>query len=288
MINKFTIKHFLNTKFKPVVYSSGEFYPLYLAIQSDGKKVQIRSGLNEYLKIYNGPLERLTNGDKQLALLMNSGLFSETWLKKIHREKKFPVFHLMADEINVLKKIIEFRITGKGNAALSDIVNMYENCVKEITDIIDDFIKSAFQEELKVLFLNSIDSVEKKELFKLVNYFIHFINWNHPFYNIYDSTSELMPSELKKIEGHLTKDLRLSIKAYTAFYTYLNPLKRFFEKREQGRIATLSFLDWQSDIKELLLKQFGSLLGKKTAVIYVNRLDEILNHCLGCSEQEKM
>jgi len=91
----------------------------------------------------------------------------------------------------------------------------------------------------------------------------------------------LMPSELKKIEAHLSKDLRLSIKAYTAFYTYINPLKRFFEKREQGRIATLSFLDWQSDIKDLLIRQFGSLMGRKTAILYVNRLDDILRQCLG-------
>ena len=284
MSDKITIKHFLNTKIKAVPFAAGQFYPLYLIIQSDRKKVQIRSGLSEYLKIYNGPVERLTNGDKQLALLMNSGLLSEPWLKKIIREKKFPVYHLMTDEVNMLKKVIGLHFTQKGKTDLSGIGQMYENCVKEITDIIDDFIKSSFQEELKVLFLNLIDSLEKKELFKLVNYFIHFINWNHPFYNIYDATSELMPSELKKIEANLSKDLRLSIKAYTAFYTYINPLKRFFEKREQGRIATLSFLDWQSDIKDLLIRQFGSLMGRKTAVLYVNRLDDILRQCLGCGK----
>jgi len=186
----------------------------------------------------------------------------------------------MTDEVNMLKKVIGLHFTPKGKTDLSGIGQLYENCVKEITDIIDDYIKSSFQEELKVLFLNLIDSIEKKELFKLVNYFIHFINWNHPFYTIYDATSELMPSELKKIEAHLSKDLRLSIKAYTAFYTYINPLKRFFEKREQGRIATLSFLDWQSDIKDLLIRQFGSLMGRKTAILYVNRLDDILRQCL--------
>lgn len=281
MNNKVTIKHFLNTKIKPVPYAAGEFYPLYLIIQSDSKKVQIRSRLSEYLKIYNGPLERLTTGDKQLALLMNSGLLSEPWLKKIGREKRFPVYNLMADEISVLKRVVEFRFAGKGKTDLAGIGQIYENCVREITDIIDDYIKSVFQKELKALFLNLIDSLEKKELFKLVNFFIHFINWNHPFYNVYDATSDLMPGELKKIESQLSKDLRLSIKAYTAFYTYINPLKRFFEKREQGRIATLSLLDWQSDIKELLIRQFGSMMGKKTAILFVNRLDDILHQCLG-------
>ncbi len=282
MQDKVDIKHFLNTKIKAVPYAGSDFYPLYLAIQTGGKKVQIKSGLSGYLKIYNGPLERLTNGDKQLALLMHSGLFSEPWLRKINRDKKFPVYPLMADEISALKKVIEYRMAGKGKIDLSGIGLLYENCIREITDVIDDHIKSAFQDELKALFLKSIDSAEKKEMFRLVNYFIHFINWNRPFYDVYDATSELMPGELKKIEGRLSKELRLSIKTYTAFYTFINPLKRFFEKREQGRIATLSFLDWQSDIKELLIRQFTSLLGRKTAVLYVTRLDEILNHCLGC------
>ena len=284
MHDKITIKHFLNTKIKAVPYADEKFYPLYLTLQSESKKVQFRSNLTEYLKIYNGPLDRLTGGDKQLAFLMNSGLFSDRWLKKINREKRFPVFQLMADEINSLKKVITLRYDKKGNTDLSRIELIYENCVREITDVIDDHIKSAFQEELKALFLHSIDSVEKKELFKLVNYFIHFINWNHPFYTVYDATAELIPSELKKIERYLSRDLRLSIKAYTAFYTYINPLKRFFEKREQGRIASLSFLDWQSDIKELLIRQFGSLMGRKTAILYVNRLDDILNQCLGCNK----
>ncbi|MBN2273759.1 MAG: hypothetical protein JXR41_15250 [Bacteroidales bacterium] len=281
---KVTIEHYLNKKIKPVPCSSGKFYPLYLQIQSNGKTVRIKSNLSRYLKIYNGPLERMTNGDKELALLMNSGLFSESWLKKITHEKRFPVFHLMADEISVLKKVIRLRYNKKENTVFSDIGRMYENCVKEITDVFDDFIKSAFQEELKVLFLHSIDAVEKKELFRLVNYFIHFINWNHPFYNIYDSTCELMPCEMKKIERHLSKELRLSIKAYTAYHTYINPLNRFFEKREQGRIATLSLLDWQSDIKSLLTKQFELIFGKKVALQYTRRLDDILNQCLGCRD----
>lgn len=282
MQNKLSIQHFLNTKMKPVLHSSEKFYPLCLAIQSNRKKLTIKSRLSEYLKIYSGPVERLTDGNKELALLFHSGLFSESRLKKITKEKKFPVYHLMADEISVLKKVIELRITSRGSASLSDIEHRYEYCVKEITDVIDEYIKSAYLEELKALFLKSIDSAEKKEIFKIVNYFIHFINWNHPFYNIYDATSDLMPGELKKIEGQLSKNLRFSIKAYTAFYTYIKPLKRFFEKREQGRIATLSFLDWQSDIKSLLLRQFGIMLGKKAAVQYVRCLDEILKQCLGC------
>jgi hypothetical protein len=280
----FSIKHYLNRKIKPVVYNAREFYPLGLVIHVNGKETRIKSRLGEYLKIYAGQVERLTNGDQELARLFNANLFSERWLAIVAKEKKFPVFHLMSDEISVLKKVIELRSAKKGKSAISDIGRMYENCVKEITDIIDDFIKSSFREELKALFLKSIDSPDTKEIFKIVNYFIHFLDWNHPFYTLYDATSEMMPGELRKVESQLPKDLRLSVKAYTAFYTYINPLKRFFEKRELGRIATLSYLDWQSDIKELLIRQFSNIIGKKTAILYVNRLDEILNRCLACME----
>jgi hypothetical protein len=280
----FTIQHYLDQRVKAKVYAGVDFYPLGIKVGWNGKEASIKSRLGEYLKIYTGHVERLANGDQKLAHLFHAGLLSERWLTLIQKEKKFPLFHLMKDETDSLKKVVELRISRKGKISLSDIDHMYESCVKEITDVIDDHIKFSFLEELKTLFLKSIDAQEKKEIFKIVNYFIHFLNWNHPFYTLYDATSDIMPGELRKVEGQLSKDLRLSIKAYTAFYTYINPLKRFFEKREQGRIATLSFLDWQSDIKELLVRQFTSIMGKKTAVLYVTRLDEILNHCLACEE----
>src|SRR4030042_7022969 len=103
MQNKVSIEHFLNKIINPVVYSSAKFFPLFLVIQSNGKKVQIKSHISEYLKIYSGPIERLTKGDKELALLFHAGLFSEPWLKKISKEKKFPVFNLMADDMTAFR-----------------------------------------------------------------------------------------------------------------------------------------------------------------------------------------
>lgn len=280
MKDRVSITHYLDKKIKPVVFNDMKFYPLYLTVMVNAKKTRIRSRLSEYLKIYAGHVDRLTSGNRDLARLFHAGLFSETWIALITKEKKFPVFHLMSDEVSVLKKVVAFRLGRKRKATYSDIGRLYENCVKEITDMLDDFIKSSFREELETLFLKSIDSSDKKEMFKIVNYFIHYLNWNHPFYTLYDATSEIMPGELRKIETNLSKDIRLSVKAYIAFYSFINPLKRFFEKREQGRIVTLSYLDWQSDIKALLIRQFSSMLGKKTAVLYVNRLDDILNQCL--------
>jgi hypothetical protein len=282
MASNISIKHALNKKAKPLAHATGEFFPLELIVEVNGKKARIKSHLSEYLKIYSGHIDTMTNGDRDLTQLINTGLFSENMLKILWDEKKFPIYQLLTDEINVLKKVIELRKDKKGGFSLAGLEHTYQNCVKEITDIIDDYIKAAYQGELKTLFLNALDSTEKKDIFKIVNYLIHYINWNHPFYALYDATSELMPGEIKKVESYLTKDLLLSIKAYAAFYSYINPLKRFFEKKEQGRIASLSFLDWQSDIKILLIRQLGLMIGKKTAVLYVERLDKILKLCTEC------
>lgn len=280
MDERIIVEHQLNVRTKPHKYLSSDFYPLNIYINIFGKTINLKSRISEYLKIYTGQVNRLTKGDKELSRIFISGLFSQQWLEEIVGNKKFPVYHLLSDEIDVIKKIIEMKINRERHIDLSKINRLYENYIKEITDVIDEYIKKSFLDELKSLFLNTIDKQDKRDLFKIANYFIHYINWNHPFYDIYDATTELMPVELKKLENHITPKLKLSIRAYTAYYSYINPLKRFFEKREKGRIATLSYLDWQSDIKALITKQFSSMLGNKTARQYVGQLDEILNYCL--------
>ena len=62
-----------------------------------------------------------------------------------------------------------------------------------------------------------------------------------------------------------------------AYHSKVNILKRYMEKRENGRISTLSYLDWITDIKDFLIKEFTKLFGKKKALEYVNNLDRILD-----------
>ena len=78
----------------------------------------------------------------------------------------------------------------------------------------------------------------------------HYINWNLPFSNFYEITYEVIPSELKYIENHLDKPLLTSIKAYIAYHSKVNIVKRYMDKQEDGRTSTLSYLDWITDIKE--------------------------------------
>jgi hypothetical protein len=48
------------------------------------------------------------------------------------------------------------------------------------------------------------------------------------------------------------------------------------EKRELGRIYTLSLLDWQTDIKNILAKQFATIFGHNKSAEYIQALNKIL------------
>ncbi len=117
----------------------------------------------------------------------------------------------------------------------------------------------------------------ERKTFNIANFFIHYINWNYTFSNFYEITYEVIPSELKYVENYLDPTLLTSIKAYMAYHSKVNILKRYMEKQEHGRISTLSYLDWITDIKDFLIKEFNKLFGKKKAQEYVNNLDRILD-----------
>ena len=61
-----------------------------------------------------------------------------------------------------------------------------------------------------------------------------------------------------------------------AYHTKVNILKRFFEKREKGKISTLSYLDWEVEIKSFLQKEFEDIFGEQKALEYIISLDIIL------------
>ena len=48
------------------------------------------------------------------------------------------------------------------------------------------------------------------------------------------------------------------------------------EKQEQGKISTLSYLDWITYIKEFIVREFTKLLGEKKTIEYVTCIDSIL------------
>jgi hypothetical protein len=218
-----------------------------------------------------------TKKDSQLDRLILAGYFTERLYEKICEEKIFPVANLLADEVAVITKIIKLQNPFENKSfTLNHFSTEYKKYVTEITEILDNSIKYAYRKNLNNLFLESVDKDDKKKTFNIANFFIHYINWNFPFSNFYEITYEVIPSELKYIENHIEPALLTSIKAYMAYHTKVNIVKRYMDKQEDGRISTLSYLDWITDIKEFVIIEFTKLFGKKKAQEYINNLDRIL------------
>jgi hypothetical protein len=276
-----TIRHFLNKKVTPRIYRNEKYYPLYIEITSDDKKYNIKSNISEHLKIYQSDIFRICKQDKDYLGVISSGYYSENFFQSILKDQIFPLYQLINDETLVIKKILLYKNSGSEVVkSLKNLQEEYHLNTIEITDLLDIHIKKRYITELKQIFLDSIDVEAKKDLFRISNYMIHFINWNNTFYYYYDLTFEVMPSGLKKIENALSGELQIAIKAFLAYHTNVNVLKRFLEKRELGKISTLSYLDWRTDIKGIVQKQFDKIFGKKISEEYIHALDEILKEAV--------
>lgn len=274
---KITVKHYLNKRAKAKSLNKEKHYPLYIQIIVNGKKAQIKSKINEHLKIYRSDIERITKNNKDLYDLLMQGYFSDKLFEDILRVKLFPIYHLLLDEVAVIKRIIEYNqpFTNK-DFTLNNFSEDYTKYTEEISQKLDSKIKSWYLKELKDVFLKTIDQDENRDVFKITNYLVHYINWENAFSNFYESTYEILPTEFKTIENFLSNELRVAIKAYLAFHSKVNILKRFFEKRELGKISTLSYLDWETSIRKFVENEFEILFGEQKALQYVISLDSIL------------
>jgi hypothetical protein len=275
---KITVKHYLNKRAKPRFYLQEEYYPVYIQLIVDAKKAQIKSRINHYLEDYQSEIRPIHRDEIQLKKLMLSGFFTDGLFERIQHDKIHPIYPLLNDEINVIKNIIGLQHPfDNKDFTLNNFSTDYEKHVTEITDILDQSIKESYRLNLNKIFLDAIDKEEEKKIFTIVNFFIHYINWDNTFSNFYEITFEVLPSELKLVENYLDKDLFLSIKAYLAYHSKANILKRYMEKQEQGKISTLSYLDWITYIKEFIVREFTKLFGKKKAIEYVSYIDSILD-----------
>jgi hypothetical protein len=274
---KITVKHYLNKRAKPRFYQGEEYYPVYIQLIVDAKKAQIKSRINHYLNLYQSELKTIHREEVQLKKLILSGLFTDDLFGRIIHDKIHPVSPLLEDEVSVITKIIELKHPFDNDQfTLNNFSSDYEKHVTEITDILDESIKESYRMNLNRIFLDSLEKEEEKRVFTIVNFFIHYINWENSFSNFYDITYEVIPTELKLVENYLDDDLMVSIKAYLTYHSKVNILKRYMEKQEQGKISTLSYLDWIIYIKEFILREFTKLLGEKKAIEYIACLDSIL------------
>ena len=233
---KITVKHYLNKRAKPREYKKEFFYPLYIQIIVDAKKAQIKSRINDHLEIYQSEIDQMTRKNKELDQLILTGYFTEKQIENIYRNETFPLFQLLSDEIDVIKRIIVLQNPfDNKNFTLQHFSHEYEKHVTEITYTIDTHIKDKYRSKLREIFLKTVDNKEEKRTFNISNYFIHYINWNNTFSNYYQITYEAIPSELKYIENYLDPSLLDSIKAYMAYHSKINLVKRHMEKKEHGK-----------------------------------------------------
>ena len=275
---KITVKHYLNKRAKPRFYQQEEYYPVYIQLIVDTKKAQIKSRINKYLELYQSELKNIHRDEVELKKLILSGFFTDELFERIVNDKIHPVSSLLNDEISVITKIIELQHPfANENFTLNNFSSDYVKHVTEITDILDQSIKEMYRINLNSIFLGAIEKEEEKRIFTIVNFFIHYINWDNSFSNFYEITFEVIPSELKLVENYLDPGLLTAIKAYLAYHSKVNILKRYMDKQEQGKISTLSYLDWITYIKEFITREFTKLLGEKRAMEYISCLDSLLD-----------
>jgi len=274
---KITVKYYLNKRAKAKFLAKEKYFPLYIQIIVNGKKAQIKSKINEHLRIYRSDVERITKGNEMMHELLMEGYVSEKFFEEIKRSKVFPLHQLLTDETVVVAKIIALHqpFTNE-DFTLNEFSEEYAKYTEEITNRIDNKLKSLYLSELQSLLLKTIDREEKKEIYKMVDFLINYINWSNPFHTIYTITSDILPYEVRKIEDLLNPELRVQIKSFITFREKVNLLKRFFEKREMGKISTLSYLDWQTDIRDFVYKEFETLFGPQKALEYVLTLESLL------------
>jgi hypothetical protein len=278
---KITVKHYLNFRAKEKTFQREKFYPLYIQIIVNGKKAQIKSRIHEFLKIYRSDIERITQNNSDFYNLILDGYFSVKFLDSIEKKKIFPLNQLLLDEVAILKRIIAYqRPFDNYEFTLFNFGNEYQIHVTEITKIFDNHIKVAYKEEVREIFLKTIDQDDNKEVFKTANYFINYLNWENSFSNLYEATSEILPQEIKLVESLLSNELHISIKAYLAYLAKVNIVNRLFERRQEGRITTLSYLDWQTDIKDFVYREFAPIFGEQKALEYQISLDNILQKAI--------
>lgn len=281
---KVTVKHYLNLRAKDKVFQREKYYPLYIQIIVNGKKAQIKSRIHEFLKIYRSDIERITQNNEEFNNLILDGYFSDRFLENIERKKIFPLYQLFLDEIAVLKRIIiHQRPFDNDNFTLFNFGREYQVHTTEITKIFDNDIKKSYLAELKELFLKSIDQDDNREVFKTVNFFINYLNWENSFSSLYGAISENMAEEQRFIENLLSNELNISIKSYLAYLSKVNIVNRLFERRQEGRITTLSYLDWQTDIKNFISKEFIPVYGEQRSLEFILSLDNILQKAITSS-----
>ncbi len=273
------IKHFLNPQETTPSYQNGGFHPVDISIKYMGETIQIRSRLREYLNYYQSDIIKFSRDNLKQAKFIMLGYFPQELFEYVMDERLFPIYDLLVDEAKLIQDIIEFnKPFDIDHFTARNFAREYAKHTTEIPHLLDDRLKELYLSEVKGLFAKNIDPQKSKEVFRVSNYFVHYINWDNSFAHFYETTYEVMPKGLKLIENYFTESLKTTIKAYMAFSTQVKIIRRQFEKLEPGKIAVLSYFEWNRHIRDFVLRKFIKIFGSKVAKEYVDSLHEVLHH----------
>lgn len=277
------IYHQLDQNVNPVKYDGENFYPLSVIIEDNNNIVKIKSKISNFFNIYSCELDKYVNNNKIIKESLLSNNFRLSDLNNFTRKEIFPFYHLLNDETSVVKKIIELKKSDSREKYTvdNDFQTEFEKYTSEITELIDSQIKETYKEEVKRIFIKSIDNEDDKEIFNLTNYLLHYINWDNSFFNFYETTTDLIYAPIKNLENRFDNSFKTQLKAFLAYHSKVNVLKRFFEKRELGKITTISYLDWITDIRDFLMVEFEKIFGEQKAIQFIVSIDHLLQEALG-------
>ncbi len=271
------IRHYLNQSNQVHSVGSEYFYPLELSIVFFEKSINVRSKIADYVKLYSRDVKKLFENNNNISRNVLQGYFSEKIFRKIEKEKLYPIYDLLMDEADFVKRIIAFHQPfNPENFTARNFTWEYADFTTEVGYILDDAIKEKYRTELKGIFARSIEPKKSRDTFQVSNYFIHHINWDNQFRDFYEMTYEVMPHDLKLVENYFSGDLKTLIKAFMAFQTQIKIIRRTFEKKEPGKISVLSWFEWEEGIKDFLRTKFEKIFGKKKSQEYVEALHKIL------------
>lgn len=273
---KITVKHYLNKRAKSQVFNEVHYYPVYVQLIVAGQKAQIKSKAQEFTSFYKSAVNKYIN-DKKICNLVCEGYFSEQLFTFLITKDNTAIKTLYEDELRILKIIIENLQPFRNKAfSLLHISKLYEANIMDVFEITQKAVKTLYLNELKRIFLESAKDPEQRKLFKVSNYFMHFINWDINFTDYYETTYEVLPSEIRFIENHFSEELKIQLKALMALHSRENYVKRYLDKYEKGLFPAVHYIDWQEKAKEFISKDFIKTFGRQRALEYIQVLDRML------------
>ncbi len=270
--------HFLDKTETAMLGCMGEYYPVYISVSKGQDTISVLSRIGHYLRPYSSDAELLVDKDPYSSKLLLEGFLSESLMKKSKSNNLFPLTSLLEQELEIVKKtaMIETRSTEK--LYDNSFARTYARYSSDIAERLDRIIKDAFYNKLEQIFESYVNSQNDQRAYKTANYFLHYINWNNTFKDIYERSYEIMPGDIKHIEKYFSTELYTAVRAYLALLPSLNILRQKFSSRNEGKITALAYIDWLSNIRELVHDIFFEYFGDRLADEYLKCLDGLLEN----------